>query len=171
MVSGDVKQHGGFHVNLGVQLLDDNNIDWLPDEITRLAAKLHFDGVASVQWKSASDVALDEMETRKRPGKVDGRKHSWFAQEQQRTLFDKRQYRNPRKLVSPQHVPQAPTVLPIMIQHGAPLALASLSAYAGGCTERCNDPSKFIFTHSGEDVTIYIVDGVRTGGSAYIAHV
>eukprot|EP00892_Ulva_mutabilis_P011013 jgi/Ulvmu1/8284/UM041_0096.1 len=141
------------------QLLDDNNIEWLPDEITRVAAKLHLEGAAQIQWKSAADVALDETETKKMPGKVDGKKHSWFAQEQKRTLFDRTRFRNPRKLISPERVPQTAAVLPIVIQHDAPLPLASLSAYAGGCIARCNDPRKFIYSHSGEDVTIYIVDG------------
>lgn len=144
--------------------MDDNNIDWLPDEVARLAAKLHFDGAAQMQWKSASDVLLDEIETKKMPGRVDGRKNTWFAEEQKRTLFDRRRYRNPRKLISPQNVPQTPAVFPVVIQHDAPLPLASLSAYAGGCTARCNDPTKFIYSHSGEDVTIYIVDGVRLDG-------
>lgn len=143
-----------------MQLLDDNNIEWLPDEIVRVAAKLQLDKAAQVQWRSAADVLLGEMESKKMPGKVDGKKHSWFGQEQKRTLFDKRRFRNARKLISPERVPQAAAVLPIIIQHGAPLPLASLSAYAGGCIARCNDPSKFVYSHSGEDVTIYIVDGV-----------
>lgn len=147
-----------------LQLLDDNNIDWLPDEVSRLAAKLQIDGAAQIQWKSASDMLLDDMETQKMSGRVDGKKNSWFGQEQKRTLFDRRRYRNPRKLISPQNVPQTPAVLPVIIQHDAPLALASLSAYAGGCTARCNDPSKFIYSQAGEDVTIYIVDGVRLDG-------
>ena len=49
-----------------------------------------------------------------------------------------------------------------LLQHDAPIFLGSLSSWAGGCTTRCNDPATFRYIATGEGVTVYIVDGVRT---------
>jgi hypothetical protein len=49
----------------------------------------------------------------------------------------------------------------MLVQHGAPLALGALSAFAGGCKARCNDPNRFVYHATGKGVTIYVVDGVR----------
>ena len=49
-----------------------------------------------------------------------------------------------------------------LLQHDAPIFLGSLSSWAGGCTTRCNDPATFRYIATGEGVTVYIVDGVRS---------
>ena len=48
------------------------------------------------------------------------------------------------------------------MQHDAPLYLGTLSSFANGCVERCNDPRTFHYRSAGTDVTVYIVDGVRS---------
>lgn len=94
--------------------------------------------------------------------------HSTFAIEQSLNLFGSSgggsRYRN-RKLISPQDIIDTAAVAaggPKTIQHDAPLPLGSLSSFAGGCEKRCNDPKSFHYTATGKDVTVYIVDGVRT---------
>lgn len=148
-----------------VQLVGGNNKEWLPEEVARIVKQLKMSEAANLKWRAAEDETLLMPETKRKPGRDKKARHSSFAVEQQTKLFsqsrygssrnDDRSYRT-RGGVEDQAGP-AP-----QIQHDSPIFLGSLSSFAGGCVERCNSPDTFKYSETGEGVTVYVVDGVRT---------
>lgn len=151
-----------------LQLLNDNEEGWLPEEVTRIVKKLRLDGDSGIQWRAAADVPLIDIAGKKKNPK-NGKNHSWFGKEQQVDLFTSRKWGagetskldRSRQLIAAQSAPKTGHAIETTIQHEAPPALGFLSSYAGGCAARCNDPTKFAYENDGTGVTIYIVDGVR----------
>ena len=150
-----------------MQLIGGNNKEWLPEELKRIVKKTELGDATTLDWAVAEDETLIPAIGKRKPGKKQKAEHSTFAIEQSLSLFGSSgggsRYRN-RKLISPQDIidTAAPAGGPKTIQHAAPLPLGSLSSFAGGCEKRCNDPKSFHYTATGKDVTVYIVDGVRT---------
>jgi hypothetical protein len=157
-----------------VQLVGGNNKEWLPQEVKRIVDKLNLSEAEAFEWRVAEDKELTSPVTIRKQGAGKKKVHSMFAVEQQTKLFTgSSRYKN-RKL-SPQDTSSndrgwgsssgSQEIIPQSsmdkIQHNAPLYLGTLSSFAGGCVERCNDPKQFKYTSEGTDVTIYIVDGVR----------
>ena len=150
-----------------LQLLNDNEEGWLPEEVARIVKKLRLDGDSGIQWRAAADVPLIDIAGKKKDPKK-GSNHSWFGKEQQMELFTSRKWGSEqsrkidrsRKLIAAQSVPKNGEAIETTIQHDAPLPLGFLSAYAGGCAARCNDPTKFSYGSDGTGVVVYIVDGV-----------
>jgi hypothetical protein len=155
-----------------LQLIGGNNKEWLPGEVKRIVGKLKLTEAASLGWSVAEDENLIPAVGKRKPGASKNNKHSNFAIEQSLRLFQNSRYRN-RKLISPQDTidmagPAGSPGGPKAIQHEAPLPLGALSSFAGGCEKRCNDPTQFHYTATGKDVTVYIVDGVRSPLATYI---
>jgi hypothetical protein len=151
-----------------VQLLNDNEEGWLPEEVSRIVKKHNLDGGSGVQWRSSGDNPLIDIVGKKKNPQTNSKRQSWFAKEQQVELFKNRKWGSgkvnhidrSRQLIAAQSVPQIDVSIETTIQHDAPLPLGFMSAYAGGCAARCNDPTKFSYGSDGSGVTIYIVDGV-----------
>jgi hypothetical protein len=147
-----------------MQLMNGNEEAWLPEEIRRIVKKLKIEGATGVQWKAAADTPLLSVHGQKKQAKLEGKVHSWFGKEQPVQLFKGRRWSNdPRHLISADAVGNGNgngNVREVIVQHDAPLPLGSLSAYQGGCVARCKDPKTFSYSSAGQDVTIYIVDGV-----------
>jgi hypothetical protein len=149
-----------------MQLLNNNEEAWLPEEVTRIVKKLGLVGGA-VQWRAAGDVPLIDISGKKKNPRS-SKSYSWFGKEEEVEIFRSRKWGNgkvkqldrSRQLIAAQSVPETGTAVKTTIQHDAPWALGFLSAYAGGCAARCNDPHKFSYGADGSGVTIYIVDGV-----------
>lgn len=132
--------------------------------------KLQLDGDSGIQWRAAADVPLIDIAGKKK-NPQNGKQHSWFGKEQKVELFKSRKWGNAasgkvgqmdrsRQLIAAQSVPQNGEPIETTIQHDAPLPLGFLSAYAGGCAARCNDPTKFSYGSIGSGVNVYVVDGV-----------
>lgn len=137
--------------------------------MARIAKKLRLDASSGIQWRAAADVPLIDISGKKKnPQK--GRNHSWFGKEEKIELFKKRKWGSSkigqmdrsRQLIAAQSVLSQSGGGGDTIQHDAPLPLGFLSAYAGGCAARCNDPTKFTYGSDGDGVMVYIVDGVRS---------
>lgn len=151
-----------------LQILNEKEEAWLSEEVSRIVKKLRLDGVAGVQWRAAADVPLIDIAGKKKNPNTHRVNHSWFGKEQQVELFKSRkwgagqvgQIDRSRQLIAAQSVSDEGVPVETTIQHDAPLPLGFLSAYAGGCAARCNDPSKFTYGSDGTGVTVYIVDGV-----------
>lgn len=48
----------------------------------------------------------------------------------------------------------------LVVQHAAPASLSALSTFAGGCTTQCRSEGSYFYSSTGQDVVVYIVDGV-----------
>lgn len=120
----------------------------------------------NLQWRAAEDETLLMPETKRKPGRDKKAKHSTFAIEQSMNLFGASRYGSSRsdrtygRRGGRDVEDQAAS--PEKIQHDAPIFLGSLSAFAPACVERCNSPDTFKYKDTGEGVTVYVVDGVRT---------
>ena len=96
-----------------LQLLNDNEEGWLPEEVARIVKKLRLDGDSGIQWRAAADVPLIDIAGKKKDPKK-GSNHSWFGKEQQMELFTSRKWGSEqsrkidrsRKLIAAQSVPK-----------------------------------------------------------------